>query len=307
VTIHTSRALGEPPELEPPALTIALSVDIPPNLPQTLGFGRMGGGDPCLRIVGDSVWRATRTPLGVATEHVSRGPDRSIRIDAWGAGAPWLIEHGPQLCGMSDDPSAFQPDQPLLKLLTRLHPGLRMGRSEAVFETAMLVTLEQRVVTREAWASWRLFVRALGEPAPGPFPGLWVPPAAERIVRTPYHVFHRFGVERRRADVIRRLGVVARRLEETASMTCEAAYQRLRAISGVGPWTAARIGLIALGDPDAVPVGDLHLPHLVASALAGERRGSDERMLELLEPFRGHRGRAIRLIMAGAHAPRPLR
>jgi 3-methyladenine DNA glycosylase/8-oxoguanine DNA glycosylase len=288
-------------------LTASLPVDVLPNLAQTVAFGRMGGGDPCLKVVGDTVWRATRTPLGIATEHVSREPAGVVRIETWGPGAGWLIEHAPQLCGFGDDPRTFQPDQPLLRLLTRLHPGLRMGRNEAVFETAVLVTLEQRVATHDAWASWRLFVRALGEPAPGPFAGLWVPPSAERIVHTPYHVFHRFGVERRRADIIRRLAVVARRLEETIGMSLEAAYQRLRAISGVGPWTAARIGLIAFGDPDAVPIGDLHLPHLVARSLAGEPRGSDERMLELLEPFRGHRGRAIRLLLAGAHSPRPLR
>jgi 3-methyladenine DNA glycosylase/8-oxoguanine DNA glycosylase len=93
---------------------------------------------------------------------------------------------------------------------------------------------------------------------------------------------------------------LARRLEETVSLPLEAAYRRFTAITGVGPWTAARIGLIALGDPDAVTVGDLHLPHVVSWALAGERRGSDERMLQLLEPFRPHRGRVIRLLLAGA-------
>lgn len=94
----------------------------------------------------------------------------------------------------------------------------------------MFVTLEQRVSTREAWRNWRLMVRALGEPAPGPLTGLRVPPSPERAARTPYEVFHVFGVERRRAR---------------------------------------------------------------------ERRGSDERMLKLLEPHRGHRARMVRLLMAG--------
>ena len=35
-------------------------------------------------------------------------------------------------------------------------------------------------------------------------------------------------------------------------------------------------------------------------ALAGEPRGTDERMLELLAPFRGHRARVVRLIMHAA-------
>ena len=65
----------------------------------------------------------------------------------------------------------------------------------------------------------------------------------------------------------------------------------------------------AWGDPDAVSVGDYHLPGLVAWALARERRGTDERMLELLEPYRGQRGRVIRLLEvargpAERHGPR---
>jgi 3-methyladenine DNA glycosylase/8-oxoguanine DNA glycosylase len=60
---------------------------------------------------------------------------------------------------------------------------------------------------------------------------------------------------------------------------------------------------VALGDPDAVSVGDYHLPHVVAWTLAGEPRGDDARMLELLEPFRGQRGRVIRLLVRGGGRP----
>jgi 3-methyladenine DNA glycosylase/8-oxoguanine DNA glycosylase len=62
---------------------------------------------------------------------------------------------------------------------------------------------------------------------------------------------------------------------------------------------------VALGDADAVSVGDYHLPNTVAFALAGEARADDERMLELLAPFAGHRGRVVRLIEgSGITAPR---
>ena len=54
----------------------------------------------------------------------------------------------------------------------------------------------------------------------------------------------------------------------------------------------------AMGDPDAVAVGDYHLKNLVVHALAGEPRGTDERMLELLAPYAGQRGRVIRLLLA---------
>jgi 3-methyladenine DNA glycosylase/8-oxoguanine DNA glycosylase len=125
------------------------------------------------------------------------------------------------------------------------------------------------------------------------------------LARTPYWTFHKLGVERRRAEVIIRAARSATRLEETTAMDLPSARKRLEAFPGVGPWTAARVALTALGDPDAVLVGDYHLPHAVGYALEGTVRSSDKRMLELLEPYRGHRARVIRLIgVAGITAPR---
>jgi 3-methyladenine DNA glycosylase/8-oxoguanine DNA glycosylase len=69
-------------------------------------------------------------------------------------------------------------------------------------------------------------------------------------------------------------------------------------------WTAAEIRQRALGDPDAVSVGDYHLPGIVGWALTG-RKVDDEGMLELLAPYAGHRHRVIRLLeLSGAHPPR---
>jgi 3-methyladenine DNA glycosylase/8-oxoguanine DNA glycosylase len=52
-------------------------------------------------------------------------------------------------------------------------------------------------------------------------------------------------------------------------------------------------------------VGDYHLKNHVAWVLAGEVRGSDERMVELLEPYRPHRARMMRVIeLSGITAPR---
>ena len=79
---------------------------------------------------------------------------------------------------------------------------------------------------------------------------------------------------------------------------------KLSLVRGIGPWTIASVLGPACGDDDAVIVGDYHLPHLVAWNLAGEARADDARMLDLLEPFRGVRGRVVRLIgMAGRRAP----
>jgi 3-methyladenine DNA glycosylase/8-oxoguanine DNA glycosylase len=171
-----------------------------------------------------------------------------------------------------------------------------------VVEALVPTILEQKVVGIEAKRSYAGLVRALSEPAPGPG-GLLLPPDPARLAATPYYAFHPFGVERRRADTVRMVCRHARRLEEAAGMEPADAYRRLTVVPGVGRWTAAEVARAALGDADAVSEGDYHLPHQVAWALAGEPRADDARMLELLEPYRGHRGRVIGLIEAGGLGP----
>ncbi|HSH62301.1 MAG TPA: hypothetical protein VK988_22155, partial [Acidimicrobiales bacterium] len=186
-------------------------------------------------------------------------------------------------------------------------PGLRISRSNAVLEALVPTILEQKVQGIAAKRSYRALVCAWGEPAPGPpgRAGLMLPPTPQLLAGTPSYAFHPFGVQRKRADAIRRACSYAHRLEETTTMAGTDAQRRLCALPGVGRWSAAEVAMVALGDPDAVSVGDYHLPHDVSWALAGEPRGTDERMLELLEPFAGHRGRVIRLLVAGGlRAPR---
>jgi 3-methyladenine DNA glycosylase/8-oxoguanine DNA glycosylase len=121
----------------------------------------------------------------------------------------------------------------------------------------------------------------------------------------PSFVFHRCGLDGRRGDTLRFACSRASRLDALTSAPLEEAGAALARMPGIGPWTVAEVSRLSLGDPDAVSVGDFHLPNLVAWLLAGEPRGSDERMLELLEPYAGYRGRVQRLLEAsGAHAPR---
>jgi 3-methyladenine DNA glycosylase/8-oxoguanine DNA glycosylase len=135
------------------------------------------------------------------------------------------------------------------------------------------------------------------------------------VAAAPYWVFHPFGVEQKRADTLRRAAAEAARLELCADAA--EATRRLTAIAGIGAWTAAEVVREVYGDPDAVSVGDWHIPHMVSWALAGEARAgaregvpgslapADVRMLELLEPFRGHRGRVcVLLAHGGLGAPR---
>lgn len=224
-------------------------------------------------------------------------------MQAWGPGAEWLVDAAPALLGADDSLDGFAPQGELLAIHRR-HPGLRMCRSQAVYEATVGAVLEQKVTAREAWTSFRMMVDAWGEEAPGPG-GMRLAPSPRALGGQPAHELRAFGVDERRATT---LGLVARRasrLEEAAGMDFAAARARLQVLPGMGPWTAAKVAMLALGDPDAVMVGDFHIPHMVTFAFTGEPRGDDARMLELLAPYAGHRGRVVRLLSAaGIAAPK---
>ena len=276
----------------------------PLDLGLTLGMLRRGGTrDPTMQNESGMTWRASWTPEGPSTACFELRPG-SLRVEAWGPGARWALETAPALLGLDDRPESFRPQHPLLFEIHRRHQGLRLGRTQAVFEALVPTVLEQKVPSVEARTAYAALVRALGEPAPGNA-GLILPPTARRLLQTPYWTFHRYGIERRKADVIRNAAAVAHRLNELARLGAGEARRALLSIPGIGPWSAAEVAAVAFGDRDAVSPGDYNLPHVVSWALAGEPRGSDARMLQLLEPYRGHRARVIRLLAAaGITAPR---
>ena len=276
-------------------------LDSPLNLQLTLGPLVRGTGDPTMRLASGRAIRATRTADGPATiELVVAGGE--LRVEAWGPGAEAALDGAAALAGLADDRLGFVPGDGLIGELDRRLHGLRIGRTGAVLEALVPAILEQKVTGIEARRGYRAIIARWGEPAPGPF-GLRLLPRPETLAAIPYHELHPYGIERRRADLIRVVAARATRLEEVVRLPREDAYRRLRALPGIGPWTAAEVAFRALGDPDAVSVSDFHLPNLVSYALAGEPRGTDARMLELLEPYRGQRGRVIRLLEASGIWP----
>jgi 3-methyladenine DNA glycosylase/8-oxoguanine DNA glycosylase len=255
-----------------------------------------GPGDPTQRRGPDGAWwRTAHTPAGPGTVRLA-GADGAVAVDAWGPGAGWLVDSVPGLLGAHDDPSGFEPRHPVIARTARRLPLLRLGALGLVFELVVPAVLEQRVTGKEAWRSWRELVRRFGSPAPGPTPvGMCVTPAPAGWRRIPSWEWHRAGVDPGRARTIVAAAAVASRLDEGLTLSRDERLRRLRAVPGVGRWTAAEVAQRAWGDPDEVSVGDFHLPALVGWALAG-RPVDDDGMLELLSCYAGHRHRAVRLV-----------
>jgi 3-methyladenine DNA glycosylase/8-oxoguanine DNA glycosylase len=275
------------------------------DLAGTLGVLAVIHHDPTVRAGGREAWWATRTPDGPGTLHLVRDGD-GLLARAYGAGAGWLLDRADAVAGLRDDVSGF-PEvarrHEVVRQLARTRPGFRMPATGRVFHHLVPAILGQKVTGKEAYRSYQKVLRRFGGPAPGPRPDLRLPPDPQSIAETPYYVFHPFGVEQKRADTLRRAAARVAALERATDAA--EATRRLTSLPGIGPWTAAEVVRVSHGDPDAVSVGDYHLPNVVAWALAGEPRADDRRMLELLEPFRGHRGRVSHLLMTGGYgAPR---
>jgi endonuclease III len=290
------------------ALTLDWRPPFPVSIPLTLSVHRRGGGDPTLRYdARGALWRTSQTPDGPATIRVVSRRDGVVRAHAWGPGARWLLDRLPAQLGAHDEvslPRAPGPGAALLRDIARRHEGLRIGRTHRVFEALVPAVLEQKVVGKEAWRAWRTLLYKFGEPAPGPAPsGMRVFPTPDVWVRIPSWDWHRAGVEGIRAQTIMNAARVAARLEQIVALGHAEADSMLRSLPGIGPWTSAEVRQRACGDPDAVSVGDYHLPKAVGWTLAGQRGTDDAGMLELLAPYQGQRYRVQRLIELGGSTP----
>jgi 3-methyladenine DNA glycosylase/8-oxoguanine DNA glycosylase len=261
------------------------------------------GGSPTCRISADVLQWATRTPDGVAVMTARQTGLSTVSVEATGQGSEWVVENAASILGAGDDNSSFVAHHGVIRNLHAMHTSLHILRTLDVFETLVPTVIEQKVVGADANQAYRRLVKRFGETAPGS--ELFVQPSPQTLVEMSYADYHECGLERRRAETIRYAAKRATRIDECVKLPLTEAYARLGSLPGIGPWTCAVVGGSALGDADAVAVGDFHLSHTVGWGLAGEPRADDARMLELLEPYRGQRGRVTRYLqLGGVAAPR---
>ena len=267
----------------------------------TLAPHRRGPGDPCLQIVDGAFWRTSRQRSGPVSARISRTTLDAVECQAWGEGAEEFVENLPALLGADDVAEDFRPEHPIVAAAKAKAPHLRLGRTGRVLEAMIPAVLEQRVQGVEAFRSWQLLVTRFGTPAPGPAPPLMrVPPDADGWRRIPSWEYHRANVDPGR---MRTLVGCAQRADALERQTDRQAFT---ALPGVGIWTAAETAQRALGDADALSVGDYHLASMIGWTLLG-RPIDDAAMEELLEPLRPHRYRAVRLLEVSGLAYLPRR
>jgi AraC family transcriptional regulator of adaptative response / DNA-3-methyladenine glycosylase II len=178
---------------------------------------------------------------------------------------------------------------PLVGPLVRQRPGLRIAGAWDAFECAVRAVLGQQVSV----AAGRTFAARLVERA-----GVFIRGGADgadgltHLFPTPASLasanLETLGITRARTATLHALAhaVLERRLDFSAAP--EALAAAMAALPGIGPWTAQYVALRALGEPDALPTGDLVLRRMAApehgalSARELEQRARD------WQPWRGY-------------------
>lgn len=289
-------------------------IDAPRSLRRTLSMQRTGSHDPTARLSNGRFTRATFTPDGPGTlalrwtEDPAAPGDSGLDAEAWGPGAGWLLDRVDDITGARDRVGAFSGAHPAVERSLRLTRGGRIGASGTLYHQLLPTIIAQRITAGEAMRQWAALCHQLGEPAPGPpdvVSNMRLPPAPATLHRRPAWWFHPLGIETKRARPLTEVARHAEKLWRWTEAGSATAADKLALLPGVGPWTIGSVLGPVLGDPDAVPVGDFHHPNTVAWALAREPRADDDRMLELLEPYRGQRGRVLwALTSAAGGAPK---
>lgn len=276
------------------------------DLVETLRFQRMGPYDPCGLFDGRGrrfayAFRIEGEPVTLLLAQV--GPT-TIEASAWGPGAERALSEVPAICGAEDDPDAFQTDHEGVQRLARRFRKMRMPIVPWTHESLVAIILQQRVAFVEAAQGWAKIARERGTTAPGPL-GLCLFPDKDALLAMPTWAYRESLVDRKRELAIRALLDHDAEIEAALTKPFDEIRATLQRIPGIGPWTIESFLGQRRGDADAVPTLDYWMPHTIVHALTGKPRSTDEEMLALLERFRPHRGRVMRLIFAaGYETPR---
>jgi AraC family transcriptional regulator of adaptative response / DNA-3-methyladenine glycosylase II len=175
-----------------------------------------------------------------------------------------------------------------LGALAKAHPGLRVPGAFDGFEVAVRAVVGQQVSVAAARTITGRIAEAHGDPVETPFGLNRIFPAAERIAGLSYDRIARLGMPGARAKTV--IGIARAlaegKLELAPNADVEATLEKLRALPGIGEWTAQYLAMRALAWPDAFPHTDLG----VMRAL-GEK--NPRRVLELGEAWRPWRAYAV--------------
>ena len=208
---------------------------------------------------------------------------------------PAVIARVRRVFDLSADPTligAHLSQDPILAPMVAARPGLRAPGAWDGFELAVRAILGQQITVSAARGLAAKLVAAYGEPVSDPIAaelGLTcVFPSPERLVGQDIAAL---GMPRARGAALEALArtVAADPAIFTPRADLDSAIAALKALPGVGEWTAQYIALRELREPDAFPGADIGLMRAMADE-TGARPTADQLLArsEAWRPWRAY-------------------
>ncbi len=263
-------------------------------------------------VSGDAYWRSVRIGdvTGVVCVEPVRGANHllaRIRLDST---AP-LIEAAERLRRVFDlgaDPAAIAAQlgrDPRLRTRLTALPGLRVPGAWDGFELAVRAVLGQQVSVRGSTTLAGRLAEVHGEPLANGPPGVSrLFPRPETLARAR---LSGLGLTGSRAAAIRALAraVADGALRLDGSGDPQPTLEALRALPGIGEWTAQYVAMRALREPDAFPASDLGLRRALGGPSGPASEAAALRRAEVWRPWRAYAAMWLWLSEPGPLRPRP--
>ena len=170
-------------------------------------------------------------------------------------------------------------------------PGLRLPGSVDAFELAVRAVLGQQVTVAGARTLARRLVERFGADVETPWPDVHRAfPAPSTLADAPIERIAELGIIRSRVGAIQALAREWRALAPLLHIGAapEVLVDRLRALPGIGPWTAHYIAMRALGWPDAFPPGDIAALKAMRRLFSTETPRAAQAHAESWRPWRAY-------------------
>lgn len=299
------RARARPPRGGP--LTLRLPYRAPLDWSGLLAYFA-GRALPGVEAVSEGAYRRTlRTPSGALgwLEVRDAGDGRHLDLALHGRlsnACLTVVERVRGLFDLDADPAlivAHLSRDPLLAARLRQRPGLRVPGAWDGFELALRAVLGQQISVMAARTLAGRLVRACGEALPDDLCAELAPHGLTHLAPTAPAVaaadLSGLGVTGARQVTLHVLAhaVASDALTLTPSADSAATLASLRALPGIGPWTASYIALRALRDPDAWPAEDLGLRRACAHDGALPSVATLRQRAEAWRPWRGYAALAL--------------
>jgi len=212
-----------------------------------------------------------------------------LRLGACGA-VQDVVERVRRLFDLDADPreiDAHLARSPALRRRVAAAPGLRVPGAWDPFELAVRGIVGQQITVRGATTLMGRLVAAFGVRVD-------VADGLTHLFPTPEVLadadLSAIGLPRARAATLRALSAAVARGEPLLDVACgdAALIERLRALPGIGPWTAQYIAMRGVGEPDAFPAGDLGVRKALGNGAGPLAPAAVERLAEAWRPWRAY-------------------